>query len=119
MAGFGGKGVGQIVAGFGESGLGKALAAIAAAFLLRLFSGPGPALSPENDAEDQDVDDQNDVGGGDTGNVVPVTIRWRNITCLLSDKSSKSVIALIFFYSFLPVWLPRKCGELKTEFSLW
>lgn len=93
MAGSGGKGVGQLVVGFGESGLGKALAAIAAAFLFRLFSGPGPSLSPENDAEDHDLDDQNDVDGGETGKVIPVTIRWRNITCSLSDKSSKSVIA--------------------------
>uniref|UniRef100_A0A803PBI8 ABC transporter domain-containing protein n=1 Tax=Cannabis sativa TaxID=3483 RepID=A0A803PBI8_CANSA len=95
MAGSGGKGVGQIVTGLGESGLGKALAAIAAAFLFRMFSGPGPALLPENSADDDDIDDQSDFDGGHTGNVVPVTIRWRSITCSLSDKSSKSVRFLL------------------------
>ncbi|KAL5553380.1 hypothetical protein UlMin_040781 [Ulmus minor] len=98
MAGFGGKGVGQVVAGFGSSGLGKALAAVAAAFLLRLFSGPGPELSPETEAEDDDIEDQNDADGRDAtveGKVFPVTIRWRNITCSLSDKSSISVRFLL------------------------
>ncbi|PON45776.1 ABC transporter-like [Parasponia andersonii] len=96
MAGSGGKGVAQIVAGFGESGLGKALAAIAAAFLLRLFSGPGPALLPENDADDDhDVDEQNEADGAEAGKVIPVAIRWRNITCSLSDKSSNSVRFLL------------------------
>lgn len=92
MAGFGGKGVGQVVAGFGSSGLGKALAAVAAAFLLRLFSGPGPELSPEMEAEDNDIEHQNDADATVNGKVYPVTIRWRNITCSLSDKSSTSVI---------------------------
>ncbi|PON98203.1 ABC transporter-like [Trema orientale] len=96
MAGSGGKGVAQIVAGFGESGLGKALAAIAAAFLLRLFSGPGPALLPENDADDDhDVDEHNEADGAEAGKVIPVAIRWRNITCSLSDKSSNSVRFLL------------------------
>ncbi|XP_024021590.1 ABC transporter G family member 7 [Morus notabilis] len=90
MAGFGGNGVGQVVAGLGSSGLGKALAAVAAALLLRLFSGPGPALPPETDYDDE-AEDRNDAVPDDSGKVIPVTIRWRNITCSLSDKRSKSV----------------------------
>lgn len=95
MAQFGGKKVGQMVLGFGGSGLGQALAAVAAVLLLRLFSGPGPALLPDTELTDHD-DDGDDVieDKGETpvgGNVIPVTIRWRNITCSLSDNSSKSV----------------------------
>lgn len=86
--------MGQLVLGFGGSGLGQALAAVAAALLLRLFSGPGPALFPDSDLADDD--DGNDVINDEgeypvAGNVIPVTIRWRNLTCSLSDKSSKSV----------------------------
>ncbi|KAL5570123.1 hypothetical protein UlMin_026698 [Ulmus minor] len=96
MDGFGGKGVGQVVAGFGSSGLGKALAAVAAAFLLRLFSGPGSELSPEMEAVDNDIEHQNDADATVNGKVYPVTIRWwRNITCSLSDKSSTSVQFLL------------------------
>ncbi|KAL5559269.1 hypothetical protein UlMin_035480 [Ulmus minor] len=95
MAGFGGKGVGQVVAGFGSSGLGKALATVVAAFLLRLFSGPGPELSPEMEAEDNDIEHQNDTNATVNDKVYPVTIRWRNITCSLSDKSSTSVQCLL------------------------
>lgn len=94
MAGFGGNGVGQVVAGLGSSGLGKAVAAVAAAFLFRLFSGPGPALPPESYADDFDdgnAEEQNDGERGDSRKVTPVTIRWRNVTCSLSDKSSKLV----------------------------
>lgn len=75
MAGIGGKG-----------GVAQILTAVAAALLLRLFSGPGPALLPE----DETVDD----GGEEDslpGKVSPVTILWKNITCSLSDKSTKSV----------------------------
>ncbi|VFQ66541.1 unnamed protein product [Cuscuta campestris] len=64
-------------------GVGKLVTAIAAAALLRIFSGPGPALLPENEAEDE--------GNGDAphqGKVSPVTIRWTDITCALSDNSS-------------------------------
>ncbi|KAL6189999.1 hypothetical protein ACLB2K_036400 [Fragaria x ananassa] len=98
MPQFGGKKVGQMVLGFGGSGLGQALAAVAAALLLRLFSGPGPALFPDTDLADRD--DGNDVinDEGDypvAGNVIPVTIRWRNLTCSLSDESSKSVRFLL------------------------
>lgn len=80
-----------MVAFGGGKGVGQILAAVAAALLLRLFSGPGPELSPEDESD----------GGGDgefengedkaTGKVSPVTIRWSNITCSLSDKSSQAV----------------------------
>lgn len=108
MAQFGGKKVGQMVLGFGGSGLGQALAAVAAVLLLRLFSGPGPALLPDTELTDHDHDgdgDGDDVieDKGETpvgGNVIPVTIRWRNITCSLADKSSKSV-SLSFLATYL------------------
>lgn len=73
----------------GKGGVAQILTAVAAALLLRLFSAPGPALLPE----DENVDD----GEGDSGDapvpgkVSPVTILWKNITCSLSDKSTKSV----------------------------
>lgn len=87
-----------MVVGFGGSGLGQALAAVAVALLLRLFSGPGPALLPETETEEDGSYDQTEDGENDTavaGEAIPVAIRWRNITCSLSDKSSKSVIFLI------------------------
>uniref|UniRef100_A0A7N0V9B0 ABC transporter domain-containing protein n=1 Tax=Kalanchoe fedtschenkoi TaxID=63787 RepID=A0A7N0V9B0_KALFE len=86
----------------GGKGVGQALAAIAAAFLLRLVSRTGPALPPEN--EDDDGEDERIIDGevdehGDDGRekriVSPVTIRWRNITCSLSDKSSNTVRFLL------------------------
>ncbi|KAF3945919.1 hypothetical protein CMV_027754, partial [Castanea mollissima] len=99
MVVFGGNKVGQVVAGIGGNGLGQILAAVATALLFRLFSGPGPALPPEADQEDRDEDDfAGDSESGDStadGKVFPVTIRWRNITCSLSDKSSKSVRFLL------------------------
>lgn len=98
---FGGKRVGQAVAGLGGNGVGQVLVAVAAALLVRLFSGPGPALFPE--VEPDDHDDKEDFSGDDdagespfAGKFFPVTIRWRNITCSLSDKSSKSVTSFFF-----------------------
>ncbi|CAN6727793.1 unnamed protein product [Malus baccata var. baccata] len=92
----GGKNVGQMILGIGGSGLGQALAAVAAALLLRLISGPGPALSPEADAGDDYTDAIDDEAETpDVGKVVPVTIRWRNINCSLSDKSSTAVRFLL------------------------
>ena len=93
MVVFGGKGVAQMV-GLGGNGVGQVLAAVAAALLFRLFSGPGPAMLPENEAEDDGDEIAGDGEGGEapiSGKVFPVTILWRNITCSLSDKSSKSV----------------------------
>lgn len=97
MAGLGAKKVGQI-ASFGGKGVGQLLAAAAVALLIRLFSGPGPALPPEDDEPGRPGGGGGDGGeppGGeapaDGGVVRPVTIRWRSITCSLSDKSSGSV----------------------------
>lgn len=103
MVVFAARKVGQVVSNVGGNGVGQILAAMAAALLLRLFSGPGPALVPQND--EPDGEGENDDVAGDeapvTGKVSPVTIRWRNITCSLSDKSSKSVSSLFnFFFSF-------------------
>ncbi|XP_057961820.1 ABC transporter G family member 7 [Malania oleifera] len=93
----GGKVVGQIV-NFGGNGLGQLLAAVAAAVLLRLFSGPGPALLPDNEADDDNDGAAGDGDGNGTqaaGKVAPVTIKWRNINCSLSERSSKSVRFLL------------------------
>lgn len=93
MAPFGGKSFADAVSGIGGNGVGSLLAAVAAAMLVRIFSGPGIALLPENDAEDDfsDTEGAGDDSSSSPGKVRPVTIRWRNITCSLSDKSSKSV----------------------------
>ncbi|KAJ9163275.1 hypothetical protein P3X46_022959 [Hevea brasiliensis] len=98
MVCLGGKMVGQVVK-FGGNGFGQVLAAAAVAILVRLFSGPGPALLPEDEFAD---DEKNGVPGDDkageasvNGKVVPVTIRWNNITCSFSDKSSKQVRFLL------------------------
>ncbi|KAH0677527.1 hypothetical protein KY285_025328 [Solanum tuberosum] len=79
------------------SGVGQLLAAVAAALLLRLFSSPGPAILPDN----EDVPDDDGERGSEndeatvTGKVLPVTIRWTNITCSLSDKSANTVRFLL------------------------
>ncbi|GKU90212.1 hypothetical protein SLEP1_g4233 [Rubroshorea leprosula] len=96
MVVFAARKVGQVVSNVGGNGVGQILAAIAAALLFRLFSGPGPALVPENEPDGESEND--DVAGDEapvTGKVSPVTIRWSNITCSLSDKSSKSVRFLL------------------------
>lgn len=107
MVRFGGKKVVQLAAGIGGNSAGQLLAAVAVTLLLRVFSGPGPALLPDNnESVASDDDDQSDdvAEGNDSseaqvdGKVVPVTIRWRNITCSLSDKSSKSVSFLFLFF---------------------
>lgn len=91
MVAFGGKKVRQM---FGGNGLGHILAAAAVTLLVRLFSGPGPVLSPENENEDHGDEEERDVNGGEApvpGKVLPVTIRWSNVTCSLFDKSSQPV----------------------------
>ncbi|KAH9746494.1 ABC transporter G family member 7 [Citrus sinensis] len=102
MVNFGGNKVGQVVAGIGGNGVGQVLAAVAVSLLFRLFTGPGPALVTDDDSAYGDDDERNDVaeanGDGEApvdGKVFPVTIRWQNITCSLSDKSSKSVRFLL------------------------
>ncbi|MBA0636748.1 hypothetical protein Godav_025067, partial [Gossypium davidsonii] len=92
---FGAKKVGHVVSGIGGNGMGQILAAMAAALLIRLLSGPGPASLPE----DETCEENDSVNGDDAppsaGKVLPVTITWRNITCSLSDKHSKSVRFLL------------------------
>ncbi|CAH9139825.1 unnamed protein product [Cuscuta epithymum] len=75
-------------------GVGKLVTAIAAAALLRLFSSPGPALLPGNEDEEESNGEENGEAPPN-GKVFPVTIRWTNITCALSDNSSKSVRFLL------------------------
>ncbi|XP_014513815.1 ABC transporter G family member 7 [Vigna radiata var. radiata] len=95
MVGFGGKKVRQMVVGFGGSGFGQVAIAVAVSFLVRVFSAPGPALSPDNDPDDTQENGSDDAEAPAAGKVTPVTIRWRNINCCLSDKSSKSVRFLL------------------------
>ncbi|KAG4398027.1 hypothetical protein AAZX31_10G251600 [Glycine max] len=95
MAGSGGKKVHQMIVGFGGSGLGQVVIAVAVSFLVRVFSAPGPALSPESEADDVPENDSDDAEAPTSGKVTPVTIQWRNINCSLSDKSSKSARFLL------------------------
>lgn len=81
MLGIGGKGGG---------GVGQLLAAAAAALLLRLFSGPGPVLLPD--------EEEGQVPAAEL-KVAPVTIKWSNINCSLSDKSSKLVSGVMVLYT--------------------
>lgn len=100
MVAIGGKKVGDMVSTIAGNNAGQILVAIAAAFFVRLLSGAGPAILPEDEFDDetngygQDSDD-NDDEIPVTGKIFPVTIRWSNITCSLSDKKSKSVRFLL------------------------
>ncbi|XP_023734176.1 ABC transporter G family member 7 isoform X2 [Lactuca sativa] len=85
-------------------GVGQIIAAVAAALLLRLFSGPGPVQLLENEIEEEGGEGIiSDSEASVSDKVYPVTIRWTNITCSLSDKASKSVRFL----------LKNVCGEAK------
>ena len=103
MVGTGRKKVGELVGRIGGNGFGQILVAIAAALLVRLVSGPGPAMLPEDEFDDgnsgHDGDDEESPAHG---KLIPVNIRWSNITCSLSDKKSKSVN---FLNSSLFFWL--------------
>lgn len=101
------KRVGQTVMSLGGNGVGQVLVAVAAAILVRLFSGPEPPLPPEYDIELEDGEKgDGDIEVGEeapaSGKVTPVKIRWCNISCSLSDKSSKSV-SFFLFSSFFKV----------------
>lgn len=78
-----------MVVGFDGRAAGRILAALAAAFFFRAISGAGPAL-PQAEEADEDKEEQRDSAGDEdasgSASVVPVTIRWRSITCTLSDK---------------------------------
>lgn len=111
MVVFGGKKVHQIVAGFGGSGLGQVVTAIVISFLVRIFSAPGPALLPPENDEDDDVPNDDSHGGENpppSGKVTPVTIRWNNINCSISDKSSKSVSSYSIVFIFSPINVSRE-----------
>lgn len=85
------------IGGKGGGGVGQLLVAAAAALLLRWFSSPGPELLPEHEFDD-DQEQNGDAEEDDapvTGKVPPVTIKWTNITCSLSDRASKSVRFLL------------------------
>ncbi|KOM31407.1 hypothetical protein LR48_Vigan01g096200 [Vigna angularis] len=91
MVGFGGKKMRQMVVGFAGSGFDKVAIALTVSFLIHVFSAPSPALSLDNDHDDTQENGSNDAEAPPAGKVTPVTIRWRNINCCLSDKSSKNV----------------------------
>ncbi|KAL6010921.1 ABC transporter G member 7 [Asimina triloba] len=81
--------------GHGGKRVGQMLMAVAAAFLLRLLSGPGPAKLPEiepdyDEAADESAEKSDVDEAQATGKVFPVTIRWADITCSLLDKSGKT-----------------------------
>lgn len=82
-----------------DGGLGQLLVAVGAALLLRLFSAPGPALLLDNEEEEEEDYESNVDAGEDapvvTGKVFPVTIKWKNITCSLTNKSSQSIKFLL------------------------
>lgn len=114
MVVFGGKKVGQVVAGIGGNGIGQILTAAAIALLVRLFSGPGPALLPDGEYAGDDEKDGDGTEAVDPEKVSPVTIRWRNINCSLSDKSSKLVSArlIISLCEVIPLDFLRKCFKI-------
>lgn len=100
------KKVGQAVMSLGGNGVGQVLVAMVATLLVRHFSGPEPALSPDYDIELEDGEKEDgDIELGEeapvSGKVMPVIIRWCNISCSLSEKSSKSVSFLLFSSFFI------------------
>lgn len=97
----------QAVAGLGGNGLGQVLVAVGATLLVRLFSGPGPVLLPDNGYSSDDDEEKDAAGDADDSGethvpdkVFPVSIRWSNISCSLTDKSSKSVNLFYFLFHF-------------------
>ncbi|KAJ3694396.1 hypothetical protein LUZ60_009876 [Juncus effusus] len=79
--------------GMEVKGLGQLLAAVAAAFFVRIITAPGPVLpSTEEEEEENGGDEESQVGGAI---VPPVTIRWNDITCSLSDKRGNTVRFLL------------------------
>ncbi|KAI3996199.1 hypothetical protein MKX01_022693 [Papaver californicum] len=99
MVVFGGKKVVSVIRG---NGMGQVLAAIAAALLLRLFSGPGPSVFPEEQDDDNDIEgkerkneEEEQTSNPGVLSVKPTTIQWSNITCYLSNKSGKTVRFLL------------------------
>lgn len=84
------------IGGKGVGGVGQLLAAVAAALLLRIFSAPGPELLPE--------EEEGQVPAADV-KVAPVTIKWTNINCSISDKSSKLVSGIMVMYHISTMYI--------------
>ncbi|QCE08532.1 ATP-binding cassette [Vigna unguiculata] len=95
MVGFGGKKVHQMIVDFGGSGFGQVAIAVAVSFLVRVFSAPSPALSPDNDLYDSLENGSNDAEAPGAGKVTPVTIRWSSVNCCLYDRSTRTVRFLL------------------------
>ncbi|CAA7402165.1 unnamed protein product [Spirodela intermedia] len=97
---FRGKGARALKVAAG-SGLGQVLGGLVAAFILRLVTGPGPEMlaapveEEGEEAQSTSEDPEAPAGPGSAGGVPPVTIRWSNITCTLSDKRGKVVRFLL------------------------
>ncbi|KAF6138891.1 hypothetical protein GIB67_025620 [Kingdonia uniflora] len=77
--------------GIGGNGVGQILAAITAALLIRLFSYHRSRTRPDDDEPENNEPESVAIAG----NVVPVSIQWRNINCSLSEKSGKTVRFLL------------------------
>lgn len=70
----------------------KILATLVAALAIRIFALPGPVIPGRTQSQDDDRKEEDQENNEDEevhGNIVPVTLQWRNITCTLSDKSRK------------------------------
>lgn len=70
----------------------KILATLVAALAIRIFALPGPVILGRTQSQDDDRKEEDQENNEDEevhGNIVPVTLQWRNITCTLSDKSRK------------------------------
>lgn len=70
----------------------KILATLVAALAIRIFALPGPVIPGQTQSQDDDRKEEDQENNEDEevhGNIVPVTLQWRNITCTLSDKSRK------------------------------
>ncbi|CAN6478097.1 unnamed protein product [Victoria cruziana] len=87
--------VALLINGFRLQGVGQLLAAVAAAFVVRIITVSPPELPP--DVEEAELDDERseEEPPPPAGKVVPVSLRWSNITCSLAEKSGKSVRHLL------------------------
>ncbi|KAB2619987.1 ABC transporter G family member 7 [Pyrus ussuriensis x Pyrus communis] len=70
-----------MVLGIGGSGVGRALAAVPQLFCSASF----PETDADDDKDNDAIDHKAETPG--VGKVIPVTIRWRNINCSLSELS--------------------------------
>ncbi|ERN00035.1 ABC transporter G family member 7 isoform X1 [Amborella trichopoda] len=82
--------------GVARGGMGQIIVGLAAAFLVRILSSPGPSISPENDTEDKDSGQNDDQGEAEiAGKISPLTLQWSNITCSWLNKAGKPVRYLL------------------------